>query len=297
MIANVLIAHSDPYTIRAIQIVLRDDGHTFQVARDGLDVIDRALDNAPHALLLGLTLTGLDGLDVARALRALEPTRYLPILFLARNVEQAAEIERAGIGLTDWMVEPLDLAQLRDHLDRMLRPSRTVAPRAGAEPQLSTIRDPLTGVYERPYILHRLAYEASRAARYHTHLSCILLRVANFPERVEKLGRVAADRLLAELADLLRQTVRGADILGRTRPDEFLIIAPHTDQNGGRQFADRIQQRVADPQWEFAQGDDPVRILVGVAWAPGPNLSENLSLLTRAEAALARAQAEGTAIA
>ena len=80
-----LVASSNNYTVRAIDIALKDEKHTPIIASDGLEVVDLTLDQKPNAVFIGVDLPGLEGLDVARALRALDPTEHMPIIFLAEN--------------------------------------------------------------------------------------------------------------------------------------------------------------------------------------------------------------------
>ncbi len=80
-----LIAHFDHFTRRALETAIRDLGYASEIIQDGLDVVDRTLDDPPDAILLGLTLPGVNGLDIARTLRTLQTTRHIPILFVTDN--------------------------------------------------------------------------------------------------------------------------------------------------------------------------------------------------------------------
>ncbi|HZQ06632.1 MAG TPA: response regulator, partial [Anaerolineae bacterium] len=162
-----LIAHPDHFTQRAIEVTLRDLHHNTAVAHDGLDAIDQALDDPPDAIILGTNLPGLNGVDVARAFRALSTTKQIPILFITSDAADTAEVKQAGLSLIDWVQLPLDLTRVRDQVTRLIDTSAVSA--AGQsfnlDRALSAISDPLTGLYARHYMLHRLAYEAARATR------------------------------------------------------------------------------------------------------------------------------------
>jgi two-component system cell cycle response regulator len=292
--AKFLIAHPDTPTTRALESVLREGHHDVRVAHAGLDAIDRALDDKPDAIILGATLPGLDGMEVARALRALEPTRHIPILFIARDAQEAAEVERAGLPLVDCMVGPPDPAHLREQSTRLLRVHLPpVEPSAiESDRPLAAITDPLTGLYMRHYLLHRLAYEAARAARYSTPLSCIMFGVDQYRALVEDRGRLNGDHLLIEVANFFRRSGRASDVIGRVGEDEFLAIAPHTDKAGARTLAVRLPKLMGEQSFDLPAEYLPLHISAGYASSTGPSLADNLALLGRAEAALLRARAE-----
>jgi two-component system, cell cycle response regulator len=292
--ARFLIAHPDTTTTRELESMLRDGHHTLRVSHAGLDAIDRALDDKPDAIILGVSLPGLDGLEVARALRSLEPTRHIPILFLAHDAQEAAAVERAGLPLVDCLVGPLGPERWRDQSAKLLRGRLPPPEPRAVEPDrpLAAITDPLTGMYMRHYLLHRLVYEAARAARYSTAIACILFGVHRYAELVQDLGSAKGDHLLVEIANLFRRAGRGSDVIGRVGDDEFLVIAPHTDKAGAQNLAMRLPKALSEHSFDLPGRYLPLHLVAGYASAPGPSLADNLALFGRAEAALLRARAE-----
>jgi two-component system cell cycle response regulator len=294
MAGKFLIAHPDNYTARLLQITLRDDKHTVLLARDGLDAIDEALDEPPDAILLGLKLEGLGGADVARTLRALEPTRNVPIIFLTDDNAEAQEIAQLALPLSDHLAVPLEANEVRTRCANALRMKTRLTEERGTRPptRLAWITDPLTGLYQRHYLLHRLAYESARAARYKTRFALVLMALDDLAEIASTHGVLQRDAVLMEVAAILQRVARTSDIIGRAGENEFLIVAPHTDEPGARILAERLRQRLAEAA--FGPPEQAIRLAVsfGVAATSGEDLSENLALLGRAEVALDHARAE-----
>ncbi len=290
--AKFLIAHPDTFALHALEVALRDAHHNVRVAHEGLDAIDRALDEKPDGIVLGFDLPGLGGLDVARALRALEPTRHIPILFIADNAEQAAIVAHSGLPQVSCMLGPIDLVHVQEQVAKLLRGQAPAPEPRAVEPDqhLAGISDPLTGLYARHYLLHRLAYEAARSARYQSSLACILFGVEDFKRLVEEIGRPSAERVLVETANVFRRSARVTDIIGRAGEDEFLMIAPHTDLKGANHSAARLQRLICEHHFDLPAKHSTINIAVGLAAATGPSLADNLALLGRAEAALIRAR-------
>ena len=88
--------------------------------------------------------------------------------------------------------------------------------------------DELTGLYNRRALEERLAAEISRSLRHQLHTSVLLLDLDRFKVVNDTMGHAAGDRLLVQVARILRQQCRALDVVGRLGGDEFLVILPMT---------------------------------------------------------------------
>lgn len=290
-----LVASANNYTVRAIEIALKDEKHTPVIARDGLEAVDLALDHHPNAVFLGVELAGLEGLDVARALRALDPTEHVPIVFLAENTAEAKRVHDAALPLTETLTAPYDLADVKLRADAALRAANRITElrQPEVDPMLFAITDPLTRVYNRRYLLHRLAYEATRSVRYSAPLAVMLVDVDNLADINLDHGILYGDMVLVEISRLLKKLVRTSDVVGRSDTKDFMILMPETDEEGVRMLADRILQTVSQHHFVADKLDLHVTVSIGVGCATGTDLTENLALVGRAEGALDRAKQSG----
>lgn len=294
MAGKILVASENGASVRQVQAALRGDPHEIVVAVDGLEAVDLALDKRPDVVFLGVNLVGLGGLDVARALRALDPTEHVPIIFLAQNKEEAKGAIEARLALTDCLSAPFDPAELKARAEAALRTGENVtALRSRGADTLLAILDPLTRLYHRRYLLHALAYEAARSARYKTPLAVLMADVDNLKEINRQYGILTGDNVLVEVAQLLRRLARAADIVGRSDTQDFLVLAPQTDEKGARVLANRLLQSISENHFIAEKLDLHVTVSIGVACSEGVDLSENLALLGRAEGALDRAKRAG----
>jgi len=91
------------------------------------------------------------------------------------------------------------------------------------------ITDPLTGAFNRRHFQEVLGWEIQRSSRYASSFSLIMLDIDHFKAINDRFGHLTGDRVLVELADLLRQRIRSADLLVRWGGEEFLIMLAHTD--------------------------------------------------------------------
>jgi diguanylate cyclase (GGDEF)-like protein len=105
--------------------------------------------------------------------------------------------------------------------------------------------DSLTGLHNRRYFHETLGREVVRAQRYQRRLSLVIVDVDGFKEINDRIGHLAGDAVLAEIADRIRQVVRSADIPCRVGGDEFAVIVPEVEGGQARQLVGRIQRAVS----------------------------------------------------
>jgi two-component system cell cycle response regulator len=153
--------------------------------------------------------------------------------------------------------------------------------------------DPLTGCFNRRALMERLEQEMDRAARYATMLTGMMIDVDNFKQINDTYGHLVGDRVLKQLAQLLKREQRSVDIVARYGGEEFVVLLPETTSGESRGFAERILKRVAEH--DFGEAGTPVRVTIsiGVASYPDERVSDGQSLLRLADGHLYRAKSEG----
>lgn len=109
--------------------------------------------------------------------------------------------------------------------------------------------DPLTGLPNRSLLRERLEQEISRARRTEAHIGVLFLDLDRFKTINDSLGHAVGDRLLREVANRLRTSLRDSDIVCRQGGDEFIVVLPDlksgTDAaHAARQLIDALHQPV-----------------------------------------------------
>lgn len=297
MAGKFIVASKNHATTKTVEKALKEDRHQVVVVADGVALVDQALEKKPNAIFLGVVLAGsMTGLDAARALRTLTPTENVPIIFLAENAGEDQKISEARLPLTDCLLAPFDPVEVKTHAAGGLETGESIAdlrPSKTENAWMLAILDPLTQLYHRRYLLHRLGYEAKRSARYKTPLGVLLVDVDNLKDINKQHGILTGDSVLIEMGQLLLAFMRQAEIIGRNDTQDFLIIAPQISETGVLAMAQRICQTIAEHHFVLEKLNLHVTVSVGVAWVKGDDLTENLALLGRAEVALTRAKEAG----
>jgi diguanylate cyclase (GGDEF)-like protein len=132
-----------------------------------------------------------------------------------------------------------------------------------------SVRDELTGLYNRRHFLHVLQLEWKRASRFHHPLSLLMLDVDHFKKYNDTYGHKEGDRVLKQMGHLLMKTLREVDTLARFGGEEFVVVLPDTDRNGALAVGEKLRRIVESEKFTLTdQNPIPVTMSVGVANYP-----------------------------
>jgi len=192
----------------------------------------------------------------------------------------------------DYIKKPINPIELNVRLNALLKTYTTKK-----ELIKTAICDELTGLYNRKYLHHRLEAEISRAKRYGTSLSCLLLDIDYFKIVNDMYGYDWGDILLKKIAQMLSALVRKEDVLTRYGDEEFIIILPETTEQQAMIFAERFRKDIEKMEFIPANEEErhPITISGGIASFPCmEEVDENANTLIRyAEHALYNAKQSG----
>ena len=214
-----------------------------------------------------------------------DPEALIVVPLIARgDLKGALNIYRVGDG-AEFDADEFELAKrFGDAAALALDNAKS---RAQLEHQAQT--DALTGLLNHRYFHERLRAELQRASRSHLPVGLLMLDIDDFKRVNDIHGHAAGDEVLVRLADSLRGSARGSDVVCRIGGEEFAVILPETDANSASQLAIRMRQRMA------AQAVDGLgELTVSIGFAEGPaDASNPRELVACAEAAMMTAKASG----
>jgi diguanylate cyclase (GGDEF)-like protein len=155
-----------------------------------------------------------------------------------------------------------------------------------------SLRDGLTGCFNRGYALDALDAELHRACRNRTPLSILMFDVDHFKSVNDRFGHLWGDDLLAAVGEQLGHSLRSTDIRCRYGGDEFLVILPETPALGAQKVADVVRQDLANLKVGNDANPMTVTVSIGVAAATSGELDAK-AFIHRADEALYRAKSAG----
>ncbi len=156
-----------------------------------------------------------------------------------------------------------------------------------------SIRDPLTGLYNRRYMQEMLTQHLSRVTRQLHPLGLIMIDIDHFKSFNDAHGHAAGDALLRELGRFLQSHVRLEDIACRYGGEEFILIMPEASLEVAQRRAEQLRAEAKELRVRDAGLTiEGVTLSLGVAVHP-LHAQTTDSLLRAADAALYRAKQEG----
>jgi diguanylate cyclase (GGDEF)-like protein len=132
-----------------------------------------------------------------------------------------------------------------------------------------SIRDALTGLYNRRYLDASLAREVARAARREQELSLLIVDIDHFKRINDTYGHEAGDTVLAQIATVLDLATRAEDIACRYGGEEFVVLMPGADAKVAQRRAEELRAAIERCDASYAgRSVGPVTVSVGVATFP-----------------------------
>ena len=153
-----------------------------------------------------------------------------------------------------------------------------------------SLKDEVTGLYNRRFFRMRLEEEILRCHRYNHPVSVVLLDVDNFKEINDALGHGAGDETLRALGQCALRHSRGISVIARYGGDEFAVLLPQTPQTDALVYADRLRATLAEASLGPARS---ITGSFGVASLEEDVLASGEELIRAADTALYAAKRRG----
>lgn len=156
-----------------------------------------------------------------------------------------------------------------------------------------SIRDPLTGLYNRRYLMEALRSEIGRSVKRDKPLSLLSFDADHFKRFNDNHGHDARDAVLRSLGELMRKIFNADEINCRFGGEEFVILLPETDIETACQRAEELRSSVEALKIRYGEHTLPsVSVSIGLATLSDA-CSDPQALISAADAALYRAKDDG----
>lgn len=288
-----LLASSDPALLAAIEPMLLALGSRVDVVLSAQAALEAM--TAPDAPALALLDEKLPGMEMEQLLAAARPEssgNSFPIVLISDTVTDEW-LDRLAEGVIDDLIPraaeraywQLRIGQvLRNH--RLARELESTRDSAARNEQL----DRLTGVYNREAFLATLFRETDRVQRMNSSLCLVLFDIDDFGHWNSRLGAVACDELLCQVASRTSRVLRSYDLLGRPGMDEFLAALPGCDAASAMMLTKRLRSEVFSRPFRVAGNAIRLSACFGIAVSYGRS---PVVVLREAESALQLAKTAG----
>lgn len=294
MSGRILYIENGSSTANSTSAVLRENGYTVDHFTTGEEGIEAFQKNTYDLVLTDILLKGkLNGQGTVRAIRHLEEDNknYVPLLAFSVLDDTAHKIELLRLGANDYVTKPLIPEELLARASNLIT-SKKLLDKAITQQnviQELAMKDPLTGLYNRYFLLETAPSRMREAARHNTPNSMILLSPDQFKLINENHGRSIGDIVLKAIASVLIKCIRIEDIAARYDGEEFVLLLSHCNISNAALIAEKMRQSIEN----LHPSDLNVTASFGVAEIQ-PGSAENFPELFKAATnAMNRAKSNG----
>jgi diguanylate cyclase (GGDEF)-like protein len=156
----------------------------------------------------------------------------------------------------------------------------------------NSLRDDLTGCYNRTHALEVIEAELRRARRSHSPVSVIMFDIDHFKDINDRFGHQGGDAVLTAVGERMRAVLRGSDLKCRYGGEEFLVLLPETPLEGAKRVADTMRRELSEMKIPWKDQRITLTASFGVT-AALPTEIDTQAIIGRADAALYRAKDQG----
>jgi len=280
---RILIVDDDEPTAYHSALMLGRAGMDTRVVSDPLTLLEVLHDFQPELILLDIYMPRCTGLELAKLIRQHTPYVGTAIVFFSVEIGIDRHLNAMRLGGDDFLVKPIEPERLVASVEARARRTRSL---------MSLMRqDGLTGLLNHVSFMEQLDRELARAQRYGLSLTYVIIDLDRFKTINDRQGHAAGDAVLRSLAQVLRQRLRGVDVIGRYGGEEFALLLPDTRLDVAFAVIDEIRATFAAlPQSGFRQ---TFNATFSAGMAEYPVCPSRELLLETADGALYRAKEQG----
>jgi len=279
---NILVA-DDELAIRSLVAeLLEDEGHVVTLAEDGEDALKKFKQEWHEIVFSDIRMPKMTGIELLEEIKKL--TELTQFIIMTSHASVDNSIAALKKGAFDYILKPFeDLEVVVDAANRAMANLSAVREQqyllntlSRQNEELGTlnkkfrelaIRDGLTGLFNHRHGENRLLDEVERARKFKRELSLLFIDLDNFKFFNDKHGHLVGDEVLHSLGKLMSGATRDSDTVARWGGEEFIIIAPETDEHQACNLAEAIRKQVAE--FAFPHADQQplgfVSLSIGVA--------------------------------
>lgn len=112
MAKRLLVVDDEAKLLRAVAVTLREEGYEVATARSGAEALVAVNASVPHLIISDIRMPGMDGYQLARALRASPRTELIPVIFLTAKGERKDRLAGIRAGVDAYLTKPFDPEEL-----------------------------------------------------------------------------------------------------------------------------------------------------------------------------------------
>jgi two-component system, cell cycle response regulator len=298
----ILIVDDHEDNVEVLRARLEARGYRTEAAGDGREALEKVQASPPDLVLLDVMMPHVDGMEVARRIKADKALPFIPIIMQTALDSTEHKVEGLDAGADDYITKPINFAELEARVRSMLRVKQLQEEVERQRDELQQLNDRLlsisrtdglTGLINRRHLEERLQEQFEHAKRLGEPFTVVMCDLDKFKSVNDTYGHQAGDAVLKQLAELLTEQAREIDHVGRYGGEEFMLVLPGTVLDAGVTFAERVRHAIAEHTFTFEGGAIHRTGSFGVSAWPHPRIEGCDALVKAADDALYVAKETG----
>ncbi|MEK6528488.1 MAG: diguanylate cyclase [Nitrospirota bacterium] len=299
--AKILFVEDSKTQAEAIKDFLERNGYEVVLAENGKTAIDVAKSTPVDIILLDLVLPDINGNEVCRWLKLNQDTKEIPIIMLTIKGSVPDKVTGLEAGADDYIPKPFDEIELNARIYACLRTKALQDELKRKNRQLMELlekveilasTDPLTELFNRRRFEIVLEQEFKRATRYNSPLACLMIDIDYFKKINDGHGHHTGDKVLQEIAEIIKTTVRETDVTARWGGEEFVVLLPQTEKDAALHSASRVRKAISAHKFKSLT-DKEITVSIGIASLPNPSIDTGEKLIDASDIAMYEAKRKG----
>jgi diguanylate cyclase (GGDEF)-like protein len=264
-------------------LVLKQAGMQTELVTDPLQALHAVNQFAPDLILMDVYMPRCSGPELARAIRQLDSYLSIPIVFLSSEEDLEKQLSSLTLGADDFLTKTISAKHLVTAVSVRVERARRL--------RQQMVSDSLTGLLNHSVLKQRLEAELARARRHGEPVSFVMIDIDHFKRINDTYGHPVGDVVIKNIARLLRQRLRSADVVGRYGGEEFALVLPGTPAAMAQQVVDELRRAFASFPFSANQGPFSATFSAGIS--DFPMQQDGKSLCDAADRALYLAKQRG----
>lgn len=279
----VLIVDDSPENLKYISNIVNGMLFDYAMATNGFQLFEFLESEKPDLILLDVSMPEMDGYTICEELKRRAESRDIPVVFITGKTEIEELVKGFTVGGIDYITKPfnsiilkvkirtyIELKQSRDELKEHIIKLQDINVKLHHEKEHSEFlanRDPLTGTFNRRYIVDRLKEEQGRFIRNKRGFAVAIIDIDDFTHVNDTYGHAAGDRVLKAFTKLLYEHIRTQDSFARWGGEEFFLLLPETDLEGAMVLMEKLREIVENQEFQFNENIIKITFTCGVSEA------------------------------
>jgi diguanylate cyclase (GGDEF)-like protein len=271
---TILIVEDSPAQLTIYTKALETLNAEILQAKDGKEALDTIKTQKITLVICDLYLPDMTAYDILEDTYKDDKFKSLPFVIMTGKYTDDDLKKLLEKGANDFLRKPFSVIEFLARIKTQLRLKNAFDEQKRLNNMLSflnekleelSIKDELTGIYNRRFLIEFLEKQIQKANRYNNKFSLLLFDIDNFKKINDIYGHLTGDAVIKHVTSLIALNIRESDIIGRFGGEEFVVILLESDIIGGASAGEKLRSVIENTPLILEGNSLNVTVSVGVS--------------------------------